>query len=270
MKTALTIAGSDSSGGAGVQADIKTMTAYGVYAMSAITALTAQNTIGVYGIMKIPSEFLDRQLECIFKDIYPDAIKIGMLPSVNGIRVIGKKLRQYQAKHIVLDPVIMASSGSRLIEISAIQCMQEELFPLAELITPNIFETEILTGITIKNKKDMEKAAQKLYDIWHCGILCKGGHLQKTADDLLYDDGQAYWIRGNRIDNINTHGTGCTFSSAITSGLALNMGLREAVENAKIYITGALEQKLNLGTGSGPLDHMYRMKNIKKIDGGKL
>lgn len=264
MKTALTIAGSDSSGGAGIQADIKTMTAYGVYAMSAIGALTAQNTTGVYGIMETPPEFLGSQLDAIFTDIYPDAIKIGMLPSKEGIRVVGEKLRQYHGRHIVLDPVMVATSGSRLVEGPAIEALKEELFPLAELITPNIPETEVLTGLTIRNHEDMEQAAGKLYEKWGISVLCKGGHLSDKADDLLYENGQAYWIRGERIENPNTHGTGCTLSSAIASGLALGMELREAVEEAKAYLTGALKQGLNLGTGSGPLNHMYGIKAYHK------
>ncbi len=260
MRTALTIAGSDSGGGAGIQADIKTMTAYGVYAMSAITALTAQNTTGVYGMMEIPPEFLGSQLDAIFTDIYPDAVKIGMLPSKEGIRVVGEKLRQYKGKHIVLDPVMAASSGSRLVEDQEALALREELFPLAELITPNIPETEVLTGLTVRNRRDMERAAGTLSKAWHCSVLCKGGHLPDTADDLLYENGQAYWIRGERIGNPNTHGTGCTLSSAIASGLALGMELREAVEQAKAYLAGALKQGLNLGKGSGPLDHMYGIK----------
>ena len=260
MKTALTIAGSDSGGGAGIQADIKTMTAYGVYAMSAIGALTAQNTTGVYGIMETPPEFLGRQLDAVFTDIYPDAIKIGMLSSREGIRVVGEKLRQYQGKHIVLDPVIAATSGSRLVERPAVEVLKEELFPLAELITPNIPETEVLTGLTVRTHEGMERAARKLYENWHVNVLCKGGHLADTADDLLYENGQAYWIRGERIENPNTHGTGCTLSSAIAAGLALGLELREAVETAKAYLTGALKQGLNLGAGSGPLNHMYGIR----------
>ena len=260
MKTALTIAGSDSGGGAGIQADIKTMTAYGVYAMSAVTALTAQNTTGVYGIMEIPSEFLERQLDAVFTDIIPDTVKIGMLPSKEGIRSVRKKLCQYKAEHVVLDPVMAATSGSSLIEKSAVRALKEELFSLAELITPNIPEAEALTGQAIKNKADMEQAARTLYETWHCNVLCKGGHLTDSADDLLYENGQVYWISGRRINNPNTHGTGCTLSSAIASGLALGMDLLEAVKKAKAYLTGALEQDLNLGRGSGPLDHMYQIK----------
>ena len=257
MNTALTIAGSDSGGGAGIQADIKTMTAYGVYAMSAIGALTSQNTTGVYGMMETPPEFLGSQLDAIFTDIYPDAVKIGMLPSKEGIRVVGEKLRQYQGKHIVLDPVMVATSGFRLMDDSAVAALKEELFPLEELITPNIPETEVLTGLTVRTHKDMEQAARKLYEDWHVSVLCKGGHLSDTADDLLYEKGQAYWIRGGRIDNPNTHGTGCTLSSAIASGLALGMELREAVETAKAYLTGALKHSPNLGIGNGPLNHMF-------------
>lgn len=260
MKTALTIAGSDSSGGAGIQADIKTMTAYGVYAMSAVTALTAQNTTGVYGIVETPPEFLGRQLDCIFTDIYPDAVKIGMLPSEKGIRVTAEKLRSYQAKHVVLDPVMVSTSGSRLMEQEAVNCLMEELFPLAEVITPNLPETEVLTGMHIQNRKDMEQAAEKLYGICRCSVLCKGGHLMGDADDLLYEEGRPYWIPGRRIENSNTHGTGCTLSSAIAGGLAMGLNLREAVEKAKDYLSGALEQGLDLGKGRGPVDHMYGIK----------
>lgn len=259
MKTTLTIAGSDSSGGAGIQADIKTMTVYGIYAMSAITALTAQNTTGVYEVMEISPQFLGKQLDCVFTDIYPDAIKIGMLPTEEGIRVVGEKLRQYKAKHVVLDPIMVSTSGVRLMRQKAIYTLKEELFSIAEVVTPNLSEAEALTGIQILNRQEMEEAARHIYEEWHCNVLCKGGHLTETADDLLFERGQAYWIRGKRIENSNTHGTGCTLSSAIASGLALGMGLREAVEQAKAYLTGAIERRLSLGAGNGPLDHMYKI-----------
>ena len=239
MKTALTIAGSDSGGGAGIQADIKTMTAYGVYAMSAIGALTAQNTTGVYGMMETPPEFLGSQLDAIFTDIYPDAIKIGMLPSKEGIQVVGEKLRQYQGRHIVLDPVMAATSGFRLMDDSAVAALKEELFPLAELITPNMPETEVLTGLTVRTHRDMEQATRKLYENWHVNVLCKGGHLADTADDLLYENGQAYWIRGERIENPNTHVTVCTFYIAIASVLELGMEHRKEVVQDVLYMTDA-------------------------------
>lgn len=261
MRTALTIAGSDSSGGAGIQADIKTMTAHGVYAMSAVAALTAQNTTGVYGIMEVGPEFLAAQLDCIFTDITPDAVKIGMLSSGEIMRTVAEKLRQYGAKHVVLDPVMVSTSGSRLMKEDAVHVMQEELFPLAEVITPNIPETEVLTGMEIQSPGDMERAARLIYENWHCAVLCKGGHRVSDADDLLYWNGEAKWIRGQRIDNPNTHGTGCTLSSAIASQLALGCNLEEAVRKAKVYLSGALAAGLNLGKGSGPVDHTFMIRN---------
>ena len=260
MKTALTIAGSDSSGGAGIQADIKTMTVHGVYAMSAVTALTAQNTTGVYGIMEADPEFLANQLDCIFTDIRPDAVKIGMLSSSEIIRVVAEKLRQYRAEHIVLDPVMVSTSGSRLIQKEAVQTMREQLFPLAEILTPNIPETEVLTGISIRDAEDMEKAASALQKACGSAVLCKGGHRVNDANDLLCMEGGVYWFLGNRVDNPNTHGTGCTLSSAIASNLALGYGLEDAVRRAKEYLTGALEAGLDLGKGSGPVDHMYVLR----------
>ncbi len=257
MRTALTIAGSDSSGGAGIQADIKTMTVHGVYAMSAVTALTAQNTTGVYGIMEASPEFLANQLDCIFTDIYPDAVKIGMLSSGEIMKVVAEKLRQYGARHVVLDPVMVSTSGSRLMKEDAAVVMQEELFPLAEVITPNIPEAEVLTGIKIQSPEEMEQAASFLYERYHCAVLCKGGHSVNDANDLLYQNGQSQWMVGQRIDNPNTHGTGCTLSSAVASNLALGYELDEAVRRAKVYLSGVLGAQLNLGKGSGPVNHAY-------------
>ncbi len=262
MKTALTIAGSDSSGGAGIQADIKTMTVHGVYAMSAITALTAQNTTGVYGIMEVSPEFLAQQLDCIFTDIVPDAVKIGMISSKELIRTVAKKLKEYKAVHVVVDPVMVATSGSRLMKEEAARTIQEELFPLAELITPNIPEAEILTGKSIQSDRDMEEAAAELQKQWGCPVLCKGGHRIQDANDLLYLQGRALWIPGEKIANPNTHGTGCTLSSAIASNLALGIPLQEAVYRAKRYLTRALEAQLNLGKGSGPVNHAFGIKSI--------
>lgn len=259
MKTALTIAGSDPSGGAGIQADIKTMTMHGVFAMSAVAALTAQNTTGVYGIMEVTPEFLANQLDCIFTDIYPDAVKIGMLSSAGIMKTVAKKLRKYKAKHVVLDPVMVSTSGSRLMREDAAFVMQEELFPLAEVITPNIPETEVLSGMKIRNAEDMERAAEQLYLKWHCAVLCKGGHRINDANDLLYWDGKARWMEGKRIDNPNTHGTGCTLSSAIASNLAVGHDLEEAVRRAKEYLSGALAAGLDLGKGSGPMNHAFAL-----------
>ncbi|MGO5051154.1 bifunctional hydroxymethylpyrimidine kinase/phosphomethylpyrimidine kinase [Lachnospiraceae bacterium LCP25S3_G4] len=258
MKTALTIAGSDCSGGAGIQADIKTMTAHGVYAMSAITALTAQNTMGVYGIMEVEPIFLKNQLDCIFTDIFPDAIKIGMVGNSELIHIIAQELRKQEATNVVLDPVMVATSGGKLLEDHAIDVLCSELMPLATVITPNIREAEILSRTSINNEDDMVTAARILSRIYHGSILIKGGHQRYTANDLLYNQEGMEWFQGVRIDNFNTHGTGCTLSSAIASNLALGMKLSESIKTAKAYISGALLTKLDLGQGSGPLNHMFR------------
>ena len=260
MKTALTIAGSDSSGGAGIQADIKTMTANGVYATSAITALTAQNTTGVYGILESTPEFLANQLDCIFTDIFPDAVKTGMVSSTALIAVIADKLRQYGARNIVVDPVMVATSGARLISEEAVDALKETLLPLATLLTPNIPEAEVLSGMTIENATDMEKAARAISEKYGCAVLCKGGHQINDADDLLWRNGAGVWFRGRRIQNSNTHGTGCTLSSAIASNLAKGYGLDQSVRRAKDYISGALAAMLDLGHGSGPMDHMFDLR----------
>ena len=260
MKTALTIAGSDSSGGAGIQADIKTMTANGVYAMSAVTALTAQNTTGVYGILESTPEFLASQLDCIFTDIFPDAVKTGMVSSTGLIEVIADKLKQYKAKNIVVDPVMVATSGSRLISQEAVDALKELLLPLATVLTPNIPEAEVLSGLTISSPADMEKAAQAIGEAYGCAVLCKGGHDLNDANDLLWRDGTCKWFHGRRIHNPNTHGTGCTLSSAIASNLAKGYDLDTAVERAKAYLSGALAAMLDLGAGQGPMDHLFDLK----------
>ena len=260
MKTALTIAGSDSSGGAGIQADIKTMTANGVYAMSAITALTAQNTTGVYGIMEVTPEFLANQLDCIFTDIRPDAVKTGMVSSGALIEVIAQKLTQYKAENLVIDPVMVATSGAKLISDEAIETLKGKLLGLATLITPNIPETQVLSGMDIRTAEDMERAAKAIYEAYGCAVLCKGGHQLNDANDLLYSKEGARWYQGRRIANPNTHGTGCTLSSAIASNLAKGCSLDEAVERAKAYISGALAAMLDLGKGSGPMNHMFDLK----------
>ncbi|MDR3969919.1 MAG: bifunctional hydroxymethylpyrimidine kinase/phosphomethylpyrimidine kinase [Dysosmobacter sp.] len=260
MKTALTIAGSDSSGGAGIQADIKTMTANGVFAMSAITALTAQNTTGVTDILEATPQFLGEELDAIFTDIFPDAVKIGMVSSSGLIAVIADKLRQYGAKHIVVDPVMVATSGAKLLRDDAIAVLEEQLLPLAAVLTPNIPEAEILSGMTIRNAADMEQAARTISERYGCAVLCKGGHQINDADDLLWRDGAGKWFRGRRINNPNTHGTGCTLSSAIASNLAKGYDLDASVERAKAYISGALAAMLDLGKGSGPMNHMFALR----------
>lgn len=261
MKTALTIAGSDSCGGAGIQADIKTMTMNGVFAMSAVTALTAQNTLGVTGIQESTPEFLALQLDAVFADIFPDAVKIGMVSSTELIRVIAEKLRQYQARHVVVDPVMVATSGSSLLKSDAVRAMTEELFPLAEVITPNIPEAEVLSGERIQSEADMEKAAAAISKKYGCAVLLKGGHSINDANDVLYQNGNIVWFKGKRIDNPNTHGTGCTLSSAIASNLAKGFNLTTSVERAKSYLSGALQAQLNLGAGSGPMKHNYLLRN---------
>ena len=260
MKTALTIAGSDCSGGAGIQADIKTMTMNGVYAMSVITALTAQNTTGVRAIQETTSDFLGHQLDAVFEDIYPDAVKIGMVASGELIRVISEKLRYYNAKNIVVDPVMVATSGSELMKKGAVKTLMEELLPIASLVTPNIPEAEILSGLKIETKEDMIKAAKKMEKDYQCAILLKGGHSIHDANDLLCEGGQLVWFEGKRINNPNTHGTGCTLSSAIAANLAKGFTLAESIQKAKEYISGALEAMLDLGKGSGPMNHGYQLK----------
>ncbi|HHW01064.1 MAG TPA: bifunctional hydroxymethylpyrimidine kinase/phosphomethylpyrimidine kinase [Clostridiaceae bacterium] len=259
MKTALTIAGSDSSGGAGIQADIKTMTANGVYAMSAITALTAQNTTGVAAIMEVTPEFLAEQLDCIFTDIFPDAVKIGMVSSAQLIETISEKLKFYNAKNIVVDPVMVSTSGSKLLRDDAIETLKNRLFPLAAVLTPNIPEASILSGVSIENEPDMIKAAEIISNQFGCAVLCKGGHSINDANDLLYHNNKYKWFVGERIDNNNTHGTGCTLSSAIACGLAKGLDLERSIRSAKEYISGALKAMLDLGKGSGPLNHMWNI-----------
>ncbi|MDY3109764.1 MAG: bifunctional hydroxymethylpyrimidine kinase/phosphomethylpyrimidine kinase [Lachnospiraceae bacterium] len=260
MNTALTIAGSDSCGGAGIQADIKTMTAHGVYAMSAITALTAQNTTGVSDIMEVTPDFLGKQLDCVFEDIMPDAIKTGMVASSELIKVIAEKIKCYHGKNLVVDPVMVATSGSKLISDDAIGTLKNELLPLATVITPNIPEAEVITGMQVKTEEDMILAAKRISEQYGCAVLCKGGHQINDANDLLYRQGDYKWFRGKRIHNPNTHGTGCTLSSAIASNLAKGETLDEAVLHAKNYISGALSAMLDLGKGSGPMNHAFAIQ----------
>lgn len=260
MKTALTIAGSDSSGGAGIQADIKTMLCNGVYAMSAIAALTAQNTTGVTDIMEVTPEFLGKQLDMIFTDIYPDAVKIGMVSNPILIKKTAEKLKEYQAKNIVVDPVMVATSGASLMREEAVETLKAQLLPLADLLTPNIPEAEVLADMKICTEEDMITAAKKISDSYGCAVLCKGGHSIQDANDLLYSNGRYQWFQGKRIENPNTHGTGCTLSSAIASNLAKGFSVQESVQRAKDYISGALADMLDLGKGSGPLNHGFGIK----------
>ena len=257
MKTALTIAGSDCSGGAGIQADLKTMTMNGVYAMSAITALTAQNTTGVRDIQESTPDFLAKQLDAVFEDIYPDAVKIGMVASSELICVIADKLSYHKAQNVVVDPVMVATSGSSLMKNDAVQTLVEKLLPVATLVTPNIPEAQALSGKTIESKEDMLSAAKFIGDTYGCAVLLKGGHSINDANDLLYANGEMVWFEGKRINNPNTHGTGCTLSSAIAANLAKGFTLAESVQRAKDYISGALSAQLDLGRGSGPMMHNF-------------
>lgn len=257
LNAVLTIAGSDSSGGAGIQADLKTMLANDVYGMSAITALTAQNTIEVTAISEVSPEFLHKQLDAVFTDIFPDAVKIGMIANEKLIEVIAERLSFYKAKNIVIDPVMIATSGARLISEKAIETLKERLLPAADLITPNIPEAEVISGIKISDKHDMEKAAGCINEAYGCAVLLKGGHSVNDANDLLYEKGEITWYESVRIENPNTHGTGCTLSSAIASNLAKGYELKEAVMLAKEYVSGALSAMLDLGKGSGPLNHGF-------------
>ena len=262
QKTALTIAGSDCSGGAGIQADLKTMTMNGVYAMSVITALTAQNTTGVRAVQESTPAFLRQQLDAVFEDIFPGAVKIGMVSSCELIRTIAEGLRFYGAKNIVLDPVMVATSGSALMKNDAIQTLTQELLPLAYLVTPNIPEAELLSDCAIGCADDMLTAARRIGERCHCAVLVKGGHSINDANDLLYADGSALWFPGRRIDNPNTHGTGCTLSSAIAANLAKGFELAESIRRAKAYISGALAAMLDLGRGSGPMQHNFDLKAV--------
>lgn len=259
MRTALSIAGTDPTGGAGIQADLKTMTMNGVFAMSVVTALVAQNTTGVAAISEVTPLFLRQQIDAVFEDIRPDAVKVGMVSSVKLIQTIADSLTEYGAENIVVDPVMVATSGSRLMKEDAVETLKERLLPLASVITPNIPEAKILSGMDIKNEEDMEKAAEEISDKYHCSVLLKGGHNINDANDFLMAGGRKLWIRGRRINNPNTHGTGCTLSSAIAANLAKGFDLIPSVERAKAYISGALSAMLDLGKGSGPMNHAFNL-----------
>lgn len=260
MKTVLTIAGSDCSGGAGIQADIKTIAAQHMYAMSVITALTAQNTTGVSGVQEISPDFVAKQLDCIFTDIPPDSVKIGMLSGEGTIRAVAAKLRQYGAKNVVVDPVMVSTSGTSLLSEAGRRALWEELLPLSTLVTPNLPEAQVFSGQPVETEGDMLRAAREISRRCRCAVLIKGGHLAGDAADLLYEEGKALWLRTRRISNPNTHGTGCTLSSAIASFLAKGEPLPEAIRRAKEYLTGALAAMLDLGHGSGPMNHMYALR----------
>jgi len=261
MKKILTIAGSDPSGGAGIQADLKTFTAFTHYGMSVITSLTAQNTTGVSGIFDVTPEFIKMQMDSVFSDIFPDGVKIGMLSNSDTINAVADKLSEYCPENIVADTVMVSTSGSRLLSENAIDSLRKRIFPLAKIITPNIPEAQVLSGVKILNTNDMITAAKKISAHFKGAVLIKGGHLEDSADDLLFADDTIQWFTAKKINNPNTHGTGCTLSSAIACGLAEGLSVFDSVKKAKDYVNGAIDFGLDLGKGSGPLNHMYKIKS---------
>ena len=257
--TVLSIAGSDSIGGAGIQADIKAITKQGCYAMTAVTALTVQNTMGVTDVMDVPPDFIAAQIDGVFTDVVPDAVKIGMVSNAASIRAIAERLRYYKPKALVVDPVMVSTSGHALLQPDAVQVLCGELIPLASVITPNLPETAVLYGREIHTLEEMRTAAQTLSERFGTAVLVKGGHLTGTAADVLYADGTFTQFETERIETSNTHGTGCTLSSAIASGLARGLTLAESVQGAKQYVTGALKTGFDIGHGNGPLLHNFAL-----------
>lgn len=259
MKKVLTIAGSDSSGGAGIQADLKTFSAHGVFGMSVIAAVTAQNTKEVIDVQNISPDIIGKQIDAIFDDIEVDAVKIGMISEIEGIKVVSERLREYKPQNVVLDPVMVSKSGYSLMNPNSVETLIKELIPIVSVVTPNIPEAEIIANIKIETVEDMEKAAKIIYNMGPKNVLIKGGHLTGDATDVLYDGKNFVYLKNERINTKNTHGTGCTLSSSIASNLALGMNIKEAVENAKKYITTAIEHSLHIGHGSGPTNHFYEL-----------
>ncbi|MEE3744472.1 bifunctional hydroxymethylpyrimidine kinase/phosphomethylpyrimidine kinase [Campylobacter porcelli] len=259
MKKVLSIAGSDPSGGAGIQADIKTITAHKLYAMAVIVSLTAQNTKEVSGVFDCPIEFVKAQMDSVLSDITPDSIKLGMLSNSNIMRIIAKALRQYDCKNIVLDPVMVATSGTRLMDKDALNVYIDELFGMAKIVTPNLPEASILSGIKIKNIDDMERAAIKISSYGCDSVLIKGGHFSSDATDLLYKDGEISLFHATRIDTKNTHGTGCTLSSAIACNIANGLSIEDSIQKAKDYVRNAINSNLSIGHGNGPINHCWNL-----------
>lgn len=276
MKAVLTIAGSDSSGGAGIQADLKTMTVLGTFGMSAITAITAQNTMGVNDVLALPPDIIKKQVTAVCDDIFPDAVKIGMLANEEIVKCVAEVISECNIRNIVLDPVILSTSNHKLLDPAAFDSLKTKLIPLADIITPNIPEASILSGVEIKSREDMVRAAKEISKWYGGAVLVKGGHLKddntvwikedgvvNTAADLLYENGEERWLEAGFIDNPNTHGTGCTLSSAIACSLALGNDMYEAVFLAKKYLTGAIKADLNIGHGRGPLNHAYTISDSR-------
>jgi len=257
MKNVLTIAGSDSCGGAGIQADLKTFSAHGVYGMSVITAVTAQNTQAVYAVQDIDKDIIEKQIQVIYDDIEVEAVKIGMVSHIETIKSIAKELKKYKAKNIVLDPVMISKSGYELLKPESKEVLIKELIPIADVVTPNMDEARTIVGMDIKGIDDMIEAAHRIYDMGPKNVLVKGGHLEDDAVDVLFDGREVKLFKGSRIHTKNTHGTGCTLSSAIASNIALGYSVKEAVRNAKYYINMAIKHSLEIGKGVGPTNHFY-------------
>lgn len=258
IKTVLSIAGSDPSGGAGIQADLKTIEAHGLYGMSVITALTAQNTMGVKDVFTVPADFYSVQLEEVLSDIFPDAVKIGMIPDENIMYSTYELLKKYHVKNIVIDTVMVSTSGKRLMEENAVKFYSDRFLSIADIITPNIPEAQLLWDKEISCESDMEAAAAYISHRIGTSVLVKGGHLTGEAADILFHKGEISRYASERIENPNTHGTGCTLSSAIACGLAEGMTIPESVEQAKKYISGAISAGLDIGHGNGPLLHNFK------------
>lgn len=260
MKKVLSIAGSDPSGGAGIQADIKTITAHKLYAMAVIVSLTAQNTTAVSGVLDCLPEFVEAQIDSVLSDITPDAIKLGMLSNANIMHSVAKMLKQYNCKNIVLDPVMVATTGGRLMDDNALGVYIDELFALARVVTPNLPEASVLSGIEIKNIDDMRAAAIKISNYGCKSVLIKGGHWREDAAvDLLYENGEFSQFCAPKVDTNNTHGTGCTLSSAIACNIASGLSVKDSVKNAKDYVTNALKNTIAIGHGNGPINHCWNL-----------
>lgn len=257
MKTALTIAGSDSGGGAGVQADLKSFSANGVFGMSVITAVTAQNTVEVRSVQNIEPKIIKDQIEAVFDDLPVDAVKIGMLSTEETIDVVSTTLRKYNPGYLVVDPVMVSKGGQRLLEEKAVSALIKKILPLATMITPNIPEAEVILDESIKNETDMKTACRFIHSLGSKSVLLKGGHLEGDPNDLFFDGEHFYWIKGKRVFTKNTHGTGCTLSAALAANLAKGASLLDAVQQAKEYINSAIEHSLDLGHGHGPTNHFY-------------
>ncbi len=259
MKNVLTIAGSDCSGGAGIQADLKTFSALGTYGMSVITSVVAENTSRVISVHNVPVNIIKEQIDAVFEDITVDGIKVGMLNDIDTMKAVAEKLNQYKPINVVVDPVMIAKGGHALMQKEALSSLKNEIIPFAYLLTPNIPEAEVIVGRDINSIEDMKNAALNIHNMGSKNVLIKGGHLTGDAVDVLYKDGEFFTFTSKRINTKNTHGTGCTLSSAITAYIAKGYTIKDAVENAKSYVTKAIEHSLPIGKGNGPLNHFYNL-----------